>query len=350
MVNDSKVKSASLQSTVRILNRHNQNLLTNSALGVDTIQLKAITLLLKHLKNIYRFAGVDNVKRKNSVREHSSQLLKLADFVAESLTDEADKQDLRLLALIHDYGELAGEVTVANDIFNGNKVIADKYKEAFETDIFTIFMNLAITAVKEDDATMFETTLNSMRKLVDNSEDMVVETKEYRDLLRSNLQKHPEFTRLLQTFLGTKNKMMYIFLKTIDRAEGTNYLCSYGEDLDLLSKEHVQQAIEYNMSSLYVKLPKNLGGNEDYISTFKKVKSIVKAAVRRYKHLCRFDKLSWVDTVISNINDSIGRYVTWGPDEYVYYIKYWSISELYKVFTGEYTKIYKTLEEIYNDK
>lgn len=330
-----------------VKNRHGENLVTQAKLGLDAIQLKAIKLMLKNLNVIYRFAGVANVTRKNSVKEHSCQLLKLADFLAETLDKEEDKQDLRLMALIHDFGEIAGEVTVANDTFKGNKVTADRAKEAFETNVFTIFMNLAIIAAKDDNTNIFDGHLAVLRDAVDNSTDMINDTQEIRDKMGDKVKIQKEFNRLHQVYTGTKNKMLPIFLKTIDRAEGTNYFCEYGEDLDLLTKDYVQKAIEYNMSSLYTKLPKDLGGKEDYINTFKKAKTVIKAAVRRFKDLTRRDKLSLIDRLYSYLNDSLGRYVTWGPDEYVYYMKGWTLLDMFKVFTGEF-KVYKKLSEVYD--
>jgi len=288
-----------------VKNRRGENLLTQSKLGLDSIQLNAVKMMLKDLKNIYRFEGVANVSRRNSVREHSCELLKLADFVAETLEKEEDRQDLRLMALIHDFGEITGEVTVANDTFKGNKVTADRSKEAYESNIFVIFMNLALISTKDDNSNMYDRLLETLREAVDNSDDMISQTKELRETISDKVKIQKEFGRLYDVYTGTKNKMMPIFLKTIDRAEGTNYFCEHGEDLDLLTKDYVQKAIEYNMASLYTKLPKNLGGREDYINTFKKCKTIIKAAVRRFKYLTRVDKLSIIDVISGAVNDSI---------------------------------------------
>jgi len=324
---------------VKVINRHGKNILTNKMLGISTKQLEALKLMLKSLGDIYRFGGVPNMTRKNSVREHTQELMKLADFVAESLDNEEDRQKLRLLALVHDMGEVCGELTVVHDDLNGEKLISPRQKEIVEFEVFQAFYSLAKEGT-EDYLTLLELTRqwNDPLKLSSRAKDIM-----------STIISSEEDLNIFKTIQGKgMNKMIPILLKALDRAEGTYYFCRYAEDIDLTNKDFMQKAVEYNMASLYKGLPKHLGGS-DYVTAFKKTKTIVKAAVRRYKHLCRFDKLSWFDVTLSGINDFFGRYVTWGPDELVYYIRYWNLGDMFKVLTGEY-KVYNSLEEIYNAK
>jgi len=148
-------------------NRHGENILTQSKLGVNAVQLKAIKLMLKNLSKIYRFAGVDNLTKKNSVKDHTYQMLKLSDYITESLDDEADRQALRLVCLLHDFGEIAGELTVVNDDLNGKRVLSSRDKVKIEADVFYIMMNLALDAVKTDNSELFESTLAMLRPIVE---------------------------------------------------------------------------------------------------------------------------------------------------------------------------------------
>ena len=320
-----------------VKNRSGENLLTQSKLGVNAQQLKAIKLMLKNLSKIYRFAGVENLTRKNSVKDHSHQMLKLADYIAESLDDDLDKVALRMICLLHDFGEIAGELTVVNDDLNGKKIISSRDKVKIEADVFYIMVNLALDAVKTDNHSLFDRTLESLRVIV--SEDV---SRDSFDKHKKLVQEDVDFKYLNDIYTEKSlNKMIVTFFKALDRAEGNIYFCENSEDVDLLDDNFTQKIIEYNMKSLYTSLDKHLGDRQDYINTFKKVKCLLKAAIRRFKQLSRFTNIGLLDL--------IGRYYTWGKDEYVYYIKNWTLVDIFKVFTGQF-KVYRKLSDVYNFK
>ena len=297
--------------------------------------------MLKYLGKIYRFAGVDNLTKKNSVKDHSFQMLKMADYIAESLNDEEDKIKLRMICLLHDFGEVAGELTVVNDDLNGKRILSSRDKVKIEADVFYIMTNLALDAVKTDNHSLFEQTLHILKEVVSAGAQ------------KDSFDKHKKFINEDSDFVGLSdiytekslNKMLVTFFRALDRSEGTIYFCEHSEDVDLMNDDFVQKNIEYNMKSLYATLPKHLGDREDYINTFKKVKCVLKTAVRRFKQLCRFNNYGVLDLV----NDCMGRYYTWGDDEYIYYIKRWTLLDMFKVLTGEF-KVYNKLSEVYNGK
>tara|TARA_R110000823_G_scaffold241207_1_gene365972 strand:+ start:6409 stop:7368 length:960 start_codon:yes stop_codon:yes gene_type:complete len=319
---------------MKILNRWGKNILTTKMLGISAEQIDTLKTMLKSIGEVYRFVGVPNMTKKNSVRQHTAQLTKMADFVAETLDDEQDQQKLRLMAIVHDMGEICGELTVVHDDLNGEKLISPKQKNIVEFEIFKTFYKLA-----QAKSTSYESALDSLRNFGDWNE--VLRAVQEIGLGFSNTD---EDLQLFKVYQGRDmNPMLPVFLRCMDRAEGTYFFTKFAEDVDLTEKEFMQKAVEYNMASVYKGLPKNLGDREDYINTFKKVKAIVKAVVRRYKHLCRFDRLSFLDTMFN-----WGVYVTWGKHEFTYYIKYWNLTDVMKIISGEY-KVYKSLEEIYND-
>ncbi len=264
---------------------------------------------------------------------------KLSDYITESLDDEADRQALRLVCLLHDFGEIAGELTVVNDDLNGKRVLSSRDKVKIEADVFYIMMNLALDAVKTDNSELFESTLAMLRPIVEEGV-----SKDSFDKRKRLIKEDDDFKYLNNIYTEKSlNKMISVFFKALDRAEGTIYFCENSEDVDLMDPGFIQKAIEYNMRSLYNTLPEHLGGREDYINTFRKVKCLLKAAVRRFKHLGRFSNKG----LLESINDYLGRYYTWGKDEYVYYVKSWTLLDLFKLLTGEF-KVHNKLSEVYN--
>ena len=322
-----------------ILNRHGHKIFNTSNLGVSLEQWSALHALYESLGDVYRFNDVPNMVKTNTVAEHTAQLMKLADFVAESLDDEQDRKDLRLLALIHDMGELCGEFTVVHSDLNGKSDITTRQKEIIEFEIFKTFYTIA-----RYNPSCLQEALRVLRDVKDLQSLRLYAA----ELLTAYTIDSEEDLLLFRKFQGrAMNRMLPIYVKALDRAEGTIFYCNGAEDIDLTDKAFMKKAIEYNLVALYKSLPKNLGGRQDYINAFQKCQTILKAAVRRYKFLCRFDKLSFIDTFVAKIDDTIGRFYTWGKDDFVYFAKYWKMSDIFKIITGK-IKVYKNIEEIYN--
>ena len=323
-----------------IKNRNGKNLLTSTALGVTSEQLEILKILYKNTSNVYRFGRVKNMTAKNSVKTHTRQLLKLADFLSESLDDEQIRKDLRLLAFIHDLGEILGELTVAHeDVVNASEVTRSK-KELYEFEIFKAAYCAARTGEKQ--LKLFIAKSVGLEK----AEDLYNYAKEY----NTRQEVSTEEFNLFKKFVGKgMNKMVPIYLKCIDRAEGTIFYCGNSEDLDLTQDSFMERMIAYNLKSLYEGTPFDLGGDDNLISVYKKAKSILKAATRHYKYLCREDKYDFFSNAFNSFYDSLGRFYTWGDHEYVYFAKYWKLSDLFKIIGGEF-KVYKSLEDVYSVK
>lgn len=314
-------------------------LITTKKLGISKDVLTTLKLIYAELANVYRFGRVTNLTKKNSVKTHTKQLLKMADFVAESFTDEQNKKDLRLLCFIHDMGEVLGELTVAHEDVNNESSVSRNKKDLYEFEIFKSAY-LAAKLGKETLASFIE-----LSKMYDSAEQLYNYAKEFS--ANSKLVETKEDLEIFKKFQGkSMNKMMPTYLKCLDRAEGTIFYCNNAEDIDLTKDSFMEKMITYNLKSIYDGTPLDLGGDDNLINVYKKCRSILKAATRHYKYLCREDRYDIFSILFNGVYDSVGRFYTWGDDNYVYFAR--NLSDFYNIAVGRF-KSYKSLELVYNE-
>lgn len=313
------------------------SVITAGKLGISQEVLDTLNLIYKQLGKVYRFGRVKNLTKKNSVKAHTKELVKLADYVAKSFTDEPNKKDLRLLAFIHDMGEILGEFTVAHEDVNNESAVTKGKKDVYE---FAIFRGAYIAAKKGEDSLL---EYIEQSKQFTTAEELYTYAQEY----TLGYENTKEDLEVFKKFQGkSMNKMIPIYLKCLDRAEGTIFYCAHAQDVDLTQDTFMERMIAYNLKSIYEDAPADLGGDDNLLTVYLKVKSILKASTRQYKYMCRESSYDVLSLVFNSLYDNMGRFYTWGPDGYVYFAR--DLSSFWNIFTGKY-KGYKTIKDIYNE-
>lgn len=130
---------------------------------LKTIHRQTLQLMLDALQDVKRFAGDPCILTENTVYDH---VMSLVSMISTLDIDDELRDDLAMRALIHDMGELCGELTTMNQELSGNSVPKEQKKE-YEKNIFKVFAHFAMLCVHDKKPLRFEGPLRAMRNIID---------------------------------------------------------------------------------------------------------------------------------------------------------------------------------------
>lgn len=216
-------------------------------LGLNSNQFQALKLVLRTLDSVFRFADSKYLDKKNTVADHSistarkiEDLFKSIDLNRKELGNNNYESLVRtrkpalLSALVHDAGELIWEISTHDSRSHSKEHIQTKDRHKLERKIALLAFKLATDAVKNNDESI-------LTKVV----------KEFREKVRDNPQHSSEVLNDLvkTTTTTTTDKDIYKFIRAFDRAEkrqdligiitkamdfadGNEFICSNGKNLE----------------------------------------------------------------------------------------------------------------------
>lgn len=124
---------------------------------------RALKLMLEALQDVKRFSGDSCVLTENTVYDH---IMSLINIIGELDIDQELRDDLAMRALIHDMGELCGELTTMTDELSGNAIPLEK-KRTYEKNVFKVFCHFAVLCIHDKKPLRFEGPLRAMRNIID---------------------------------------------------------------------------------------------------------------------------------------------------------------------------------------
>lgn len=255
--------------------------------SLSELQNKALTLIEDKLHYVVRFRGNKHIVTRNSVRDHIRGLNQLINSiipegtmpkVIQKLIDE-----LRIAAVLHDMGEILGEVSTLEEVIN-QEAIRDGLKKEFEFKVFKVFARLAVKAVRRERPEIFELTYQSLmeeihvplkltRKLVNKLDALLAIT----DLESECDMAYVELEELYYQVENGKSISNLIF-KLIDKLEGNRYFIDNAVLQEQLSTSKFEEVHKMN-SKLYSDIL-NTKVPVDYSERDNKYLGIIKDKIR----------------------------------------------------------------------
>lgn len=224
--------------------------------GFKQIHQDALNVILDSMDDVHRFGGTVCEQNKNTVYEHISSILNIIDtlFEESGVDNDSLKNELRLRAVLHDLGEVAGEISTVTQVLNG-KAISKSLKDKIEHKIFEYFLHMAILSLQDKKPFRFYAPLSVLRKLIDKINQGDNPDLSHKALLTYMEQsildspKHSSSYALLDEYLRIETEDSYAarLFKIIDKIEGSEFFVKNTDITKQLDLSKAAKVREYYM-------------------------------------------------------------------------------------------------------
>ena len=217
------------------------------------IQKETIRLIVDNLDDVERFAGNKHIVVKNTVREHIQGIIELIKGL--EITEEL-RDDLTIRALLHDAGELGGEISTITAVLNGDAPTKEQ-KDEFERLVFGVFVHYAMICVQDGTEDEFYRNLGALRTMVRRLADPPPEGEEKKYTLQTlidwlsgayeKMNKHGYAFHLEDLYKTAVENESYEgrLFKALDLLEGNRWYCEHAIDLTSTPPESLQGFLTY---------------------------------------------------------------------------------------------------------
>lgn len=251
------------------------------------IQREAIKLIVDNLDDVERFGDNPHIVVKNTVREHIQGLIAL---INELDIDEALRADLSMRALLHDAGELGGEISTVTAVLNA-EAPTKAQKDDFELSVFRVFCHFAMLCVQDKVEDEFYKNLGLLRNLVKKLDDPPDEKTNQKKITLDGIIEWLKFAYKKQTRHGDafyledlydqateQNSYEGRIFKALDLLEGNQWYCDHAIDVGSTTAEELQNFLTYAREII-----SHLGTTEVEI----KVAAMVEESLVNYENLVK---------------------------------------------------------------
>ena len=190
---------------VKYINKYGvEEPLSAGGLNLSKNSFEALDNLFKHLDKIFRGKGNDYIPQQHSsVADHSIGVMNLADelFFSKLPNDFKDIiPKIRAGILMHDFGELPGEISTAFQRLNGEEVnidgipIEENDRRALEAKVVSLLFYKSLEKVYTNDNSFFEGKFEELQRSMNSEQNQYARFKMVERFLTDQKIKLPDLT------------------------------------------------------------------------------------------------------------------------------------------------------------
>jgi hypothetical protein len=182
-----------------------EELLSAGGLNLSKNSFKALDNLFQHLDKIFRGKGNDYIPQQHSsIADHSIGVMNLADeFIFSKLPDYLQDiiPKIRAGILMHDFGELSGEISTVFQRLNGEEnningiAIEEDHRSVLEAKVVSLLFYKSLEKVYTNDNSFFEGKFKNLQESMNSEQNQYERFRMVEQFLADQKIKLPDLTK-----------------------------------------------------------------------------------------------------------------------------------------------------------